>query len=91
MKYLTDCFSLYFEITFYDKQGGDPNHASLFAFQMYVLSGAGLRSEEGVRTVELETDLRENISFTITEKAPTSAFTFQTLLRQYAKQALTPR
>ena len=60
MKYLTDCFSLYFEITFYDKQGGDPNHASLFAFQMYVLSGAGLRSEEGVRTVELETDLREN-------------------------------
>ena len=29
--------------------------------------------------------------FTITEKAPTSAFTFKTLLRCYAKQALTPR
>ena len=28
---------------------------------------------------------------TITEKAPTSAFTFKTLLRHYAKQALTPR
>ena len=29
--------------------------------------------------------------FTITEKAPTSAFTFKTLLRHYAKRALTPR
>ena len=28
---------------------------------------------------------------TITEKAPTSAFTFKTLLRHYAKRALTPR
>ena len=28
---------------------------------------------------------------TITEKAPTSAFTFKTLLRHYAKWALTPR
>ena len=30
-------------------------------------------------------------SCTITEKAPTSAFTFKTLLRHYAKRALTPR
>ena len=28
---------------------------------------------------------------TITEKAPTTAFTFKTLLRHYAKWALTPR
>ena len=33
--------------------------------------------------------LRED--FEITEKAPTSAFTFKTLLRHYAEQALTPR
>ena len=29
--------------------------------------------------------------FVITEKAPTRAFTFKTLLRHYAKWALTPR
>ena len=29
--------------------------------------------------------------FTITEKAPTSAFTFKTLLRHYAKRMFTPR
>ena len=29
--------------------------------------------------------------FTITKKAPTSAFTFKTLLRHYTKRALTPR
>ena len=40
--------------------------------------------------LELQTNF-EDWSFTITEKAPTSAFTFKTLLRHYAKQALTPR
>ena len=51
-------------------------------------------SADGCR-VELSTNLRE--VFTITEKAlfwlkaPTSALTFKTLLRHYAKQALTPR
>ena len=50
-------------------------------------------------TPELQTKLRED--FTIMEKAPTrafswlkvptSAFTFKTLLRHYAKRALTPR
>ena len=39
--------------------------------------------------LELQTNLREDQSFTITEKAPTSAFTFKTLSRQYAKQAFT--
>ena len=39
--------------------------------------------------LELQTTVRED--FTITEKAPTSAFTFKILLRHYAKQALTPR
>ena len=48
---------------------------------------------------ELQTEVHED--FTITEKAPTrafswlkaptSAFTFKTLLRHYAKRALTPR
>ena len=37
--------------------------------------------------LELQTEVRED--FTITEKAPTSAFTFKTLLRHYAKQSLT--
>ena len=49
--------------------------------------------------VEVQTKVRED--FTITEKAhtwafswlkaPTSTFTFKTLLRHYAKQALTPQ
>ena len=49
--------------------------------------------------LELQTKVREDV--TITEKAstrafsglkaPTSSFTFKTLLRQYAKRALTPR
>ena len=49
--------------------------------------------------VELQTNVRED--FTITEKAPTrafswlkaptSAFTFKTLVRHYAKRAFTPR
>ena len=49
--------------------------------------------------VELQTNLRED--FTITEKvptrafswlkAPTSAFTLKTILRDYVKRALTPR
>ena len=38
--------------------------------------------------LKLETKVPED--FTITEKAPTSAFTFKTLLRPYAKQMLTP-
>ena len=39
--------------------------------------------------VVLETKVPED--FTITEKAPTSTFTFKTLLRHYAKRVLTPR
>ena len=34
--------------------------------------------------------LKVREDFTITEKAPTSTFTFKTLLRHYAKRALTP-
>ena len=46
--------------------------------------------------IELETNLCGVWSFTITEKAPwlktpTGAFTSKTILRNYAKQALTPR
>ena len=50
-------------------------------------------------TLELQPKVREDL--TITEKAPTrafswfkaatTAFTFKTLLRHYAKRALTPR
>ena len=38
--------------------------------------------------LELQTKVRED--FTITEKAPTSAFTFKTLIRHIAKRTLTP-
>ena len=48
-------------------------------------SGVKLRVER----LELLTINRQ--SCTITEKAPTSAFIFKTLLRHYAKQVLTPR
>ena len=34
--------------------------------------------------LELQTNLRENQSFTITEKVPISGFTFKTLSRHYA-------
>ena len=56
-------------------------------------------ARDGGWTVELQTKVRED--FTIMEKAPTrafswlkaptSAFTLKTLLRHYAKRALTPR
>ena len=36
------------------------------------------------RALELETNLREDSSFTITENAPTSRFTLKTLWRHYA-------
>ena len=39
--------------------------------------------------LELETNLREVWSFTITKKAPTNAFSFKTILRHYAEHALT--
>ena len=51
-------------------------------------------------TLELETNLREDFTSTAEKaltrafsslKAHTSAFTFKTLLRHYAKRALTPR
>ena len=58
----------------------------------------GDQGDRGI-IVELQTNLRED--FTIMEKAParvfswlkapTSTFTFKTLLRHYAKRALTPR
>ena len=47
-----------------------------------------------VQTSAVKLSIGSTTSCTITEKAPTSAFTFKTfktLLRHYAKQALTPR
>ena len=59
----------------------------------------GVRGEEAVPIVELQTKVREVLSRIITEmtplrafswlKAATTAFTFKTLLRQYAKWTLT--
>ena len=69
----------------------------LGSIRKHCLSHSGLGRQ--VELVELETKVRED--FTITEKAPTrafsllkaatTAFTFKTLLRHYAKRALTPR
>ena len=39
----------------------------------------------------VERSIGSTAGCTITEKAPTGAFTFKTLLRHYAKWALTPR
>ena len=67
-------------------------------------AGAGLQLETAASTLELEDypihkadNLKASASkssirrFVITEKAPTRAFTFKTLLRHYAKRVLTPR
>ena len=43
------------------------------------------------RTSAVQCSIGSTTGCTITEKAPTSAFTFKTLLRHYAKQVLTPR
>ena len=41
--------------------------------------------------LELETKVREDFTGLLLVETPTSAFTFKTLLRHYAKRALTPR
>ena len=55
-----------------------------------VEAGAGLTLHCTVRihTSASKSSIRR---FVITEKAPTTAFTFKTLLRHYAKRALTTR
>ena len=64
-----------------------------------IVQGKQGPGDRGEYTIELESKVLEDV--TITEKAPTrafswlkaptKAFTFKTLLRHYAKQALTPR
>ena len=66
-----------------------------------VESRAGLEYNIGCEVVGISASKRSIRKFVITEKAPTrafswlksatTAFTFKTLLRHYAKQALTPR
>ena len=66
----------------------------LTQIELYVLKQSGSRVQTSASKISIR-------SFVITEKAPTrafswlkaatTAFTFKTLLRHYAKQALTPR
>ena len=65
-------------------------------FQVFTMSAEESKEKEARLLAELVQDRAWNEGylkivedFTITEKAPTSAFTFKTLLRHYAKQALT--
>ena len=52
---------------------------------------SGGQSPHRVHTRAVDDPSVSKSVFTITEKAPTSAFTYKTLLRHYAKQALTPQ
>ena len=47
------------------------------------------RDVETAFRLELQTKVKRRLIITETEKAPTRAFTFMTLSRHYAKQALT--
>ena len=77
---LPHSFLLLLPLTFVFR--GRPEQCKRFVLLLLLLLSA----------VELQTRVRKD--FTITEKAPTRpllAFTFKTLLRHYAKRALTPR